>query len=68
MFTILIVEKRGTNDWYYAITAISFLSFVISFFQGGKGISGKGSGHATNPYFNWQAITALHLSENKSIR
>jgi peptidoglycan hydrolase CwlO-like protein len=32
---------------------------VISIFLGGKGLSGKGVNKTPNPYFNWQAITAL---------
>lgn len=56
-FALFIIEKREIGFWYYLTTGLAFLSFVISIFLGGKGLSGKGINKTPNPYFNWQAIT-----------
>jgi ABC-type antimicrobial peptide transport system permease subunit len=58
-FAVFIIEKRVIGFWYYLIAGLAFLSFVVSIFLGGKGLSGKGVDKAPNPYFNWQAIIAL---------
>ncbi len=41
-FALFIIEKREIGFWYYLTTGLAFLSFVISIFLGGKGLSGKG--------------------------
>lgn len=58
-FAVFIIEKREIGFWYYLTAGLTFLCFIISIFLGGKGLSGKGSNKTPNPYFNWQAITAL---------
>ena len=58
-FAVFIIEKREIGPWYYLTSGLAFVSFVISIFLGGKGISGKGENKTPNPYYNWQAITAL---------
>jgi uncharacterized coiled-coil protein SlyX len=58
-FAVFIIEKREIGFWYYLTAGLAFLCFVISIFLGGKGLSGKGANKTPNPYFNWQAITAL---------
>lgn len=58
-FAVFIFEKREIGFWYFLIVGIAFLSFVISIFLGGLGMSGKGANKKTNPYFDWQAKTAL---------
>ncbi len=58
-FAVFIIEKREIGPWYYLTAGLAFLCFVISIFVGGKGLSGKGATKTPNPYFNWQAITAL---------
>lgn len=58
-FAVFIIEKREIGFWYYLTAGFSFFCFVISIFLGGKGLSGKGADKTPNPYFNWQAITAL---------
>ena len=58
-FFVFVIEKREIGFLYYFIIGLSFLSFIISIFLGGKGLSGKGKSKTPNPYFNWQAITAL---------
>ncbi|GEM_PF-1533887 len=59
VFAVFIIEKRDIDIWYYLIAGCAFFCFVISIFLGGKGLSGKGKQKQPNPYFNWQAITAL---------
>lgn len=58
-FAVFIIEKREIGFWYYLTAGLAFFCFVISIFLGGKGLSGKGATKTPNPYFNWQAITAL---------
>lgn len=58
-FAVFIIEKREIGFLYYTIAGLAFLFFVVSIFLGGKGLSGKGVDKKPNPYFNWQAITAL---------
>jgi len=58
-FAVFIIDKREVNWWYYILTGISFLCFVVSIFLGGKGISGKGKNKVPNPFYDWQAKTAL---------
>lgn len=58
-FAVFIIEKREIGTWYYITAGLAFLSFVISIFLGGRGLSGKGADKSPNPNFNWQAITAL---------
>lgn len=58
-FAVFIIEKREIGFWYYLTIGLAFFCFVISIFLGGKGLSGKGANKTPNPYFNWQAITAL---------
>jgi uncharacterized coiled-coil protein SlyX len=58
-FAVFIIEKREIGFWYYLTAGLAFFCFVISIFLGGKGLSGKGANKTPNPYFNWQAITAL---------
>ncbi len=58
-FAVFIIEKREIGFWYYLIAGLAFLCFVISIFLGGKGLSGKGANRTPNPYFDWQAISAL---------
>ena len=58
-FAVFIIEKREIGTWYYLASGLAFVSFVTSIFLGGKGISGKGENKTPNPYYNWQAITAL---------
>jgi hypothetical protein len=58
-FAVFIIEKREIGFWYYLTAGFAFFCFVSSIFLGGKGLSGKGANKIPNPYFNWQAITAL---------
>ncbi len=58
-FAVFIIEKREIGFYYYLTAGLSFFCFVISIFLGGKGLSGKGMNKSPNPYFNWQAKTAL---------
>jgi hypothetical protein len=58
-FAVFIIEKREIGFWYYLTAGLAFFCFIISIFLGGKGLSGKGANKTPNPYFNWQAITAL---------
>ncbi|WP_299214669.1 hypothetical protein [uncultured Aquimarina sp.] len=58
-FAVFIIEKREIGPWYYLTAGSAFLCFVLSIFLGGQGLSGKGKNKSPNPYFNWQAITAL---------
>lgn len=58
-FAVFVIDKRQIGTLYYLIVGIAFISFVVSIFLGGKGLSGKGKDKKRNPYFNWQAITAL---------
>lgn len=58
-FAVFIIEKREIGPLYYWTSGLAFMSFVVSIFLGGKGISGKGENKTPNPFYNWQAITAL---------
>lgn len=58
-FAVFIIEKREIGFWYYLTAGLAFFCFVISIFFGGNGLRGKGANKIPNPYFNWQAITAL---------
>lgn len=58
-FAVFIIEKRQIGPLYYWTSGLAFMSFVVSIFLGGKGISGKGENKTPNPFYNWQAITAL---------
>jgi len=58
-FAVFIIEKREIGIWYYLTAGFAFFCFVISIYLGGQGLSGKGANKSPNPYFNWQATTAL---------
>jgi Ca2+/Na+ antiporter len=66
-FAAFLLDKRQVGFWYYFISAIAFLCYIISIFKGGKGIDkARKKGYEgdwnltdTKGLFNWQAILAL---------
>lgn len=64
---IFIIDKRETSGFFYLFMILSFLSFVISIFFGGKGINkireksfnGKLELKSSKDFFNYQAILCL---------
>ena len=64
---IFIIDKREISMFFYILMAISFLSFVISIFLGGKGINkireksfkDKLDLKCSKDFFNYQAILCI---------
>lgn len=63
-FATFIIDKREVGLLFYALIGISFLTFILSIFLGGKGIDkarksgfdGKWNLDDTKESFNWQAL------------
>jgi hypothetical protein len=63
-FTTYAIEKREVGFGFYLLIGMSFASFVISIFKGGKGIDkarkcgadGNWEPNNTESHFNWQGI------------
>lgn len=63
-FSTFIIDKREVGLLFYALIGISFLTFIVSIFLGGKGIDkarkngydGKWNLDDTKESFNWQAL------------
>lgn len=64
---IFIIDKRDTSTLFYVLMAISFISFIVSIFLGGKGINiireksfkGKLKLKYSRKFFNLQAIFCI---------
>lgn len=64
---IFIIDKRETSILFYVLMAISFLSFVVSIFLGGKGINkireksfnDKLELKCSKNFFNYQAFLCI---------
>lgn len=58
-FAVFIIEKREINYWYYIITGLAFVCFILSIIFGGKGLSTQDTTTGYNKFYNWQTRTAI---------